>query len=70
MLLGIEWSGVSSDWGLDEVNVSWLLGLLLVKAQESLDGVVELLIEVALLLGNSLHVSLNTNVGVIHWHLN
>ena len=70
MLLGIEGSGMSSDWGLDEVSVSWLIGLLFVEAQESLDGVVELLVEVALLLGNFLHVSLNTNVGVIKWLLN
>jgi len=55
---------VSSDWNLDEVGFSWLI-FLLVEVQETLDGIVELLVKLGLLgwdLGN-------IQVSVINWNL-
>lgn len=55
---------MSSDWNLDEVGFSWLI-FLLVEVQETLDGIVELLVKLGLLgwdLGN-------IQVSVINWNL-
>jgi hypothetical protein len=62
---------VSSDWGLHKNVLCWsiIFGLLLVEGQKSLNGVVELLVEMGLLLRDSLDVLSNIEVGVINWGL-
>lgn len=71
LLLWSEGSVVSSDWGLHKNVLCWsiIFGLLLVEGQKSLNGVVELLVEMGLLLRDSLDVLSNIEVGVINWGL-
>ena len=66
LFLWSEGSGVSSDWGSHENGLGWSIGSwLLVEVQKSLNGVVELLVELGLVLVDSGDI----NVGVIDWGL-
>lgn len=66
LFLWSEVSGVSSDWGSHENGLGWRIGLwLLVEVQKSLNGIVELLVELGLVLVDSGDI----NVGVINWSL-